>query len=539
MNNSNLKILLLEDVEYDARILEEYLKSTGFNIRLDWVSRQEDLIGWHNNHKYDIILSDFNLPGFSGLEALKLSNLLAPEVPFICVSGIIGEERAVELMHMGAADYVSKNRLEKLPVSIKRVLNEAREKASIIVAERMLQQSEERMRDIIMSSYDWIWETDKHWSITYTSEQVEPILGYNPGEITGKSLVEFMYEEERRKFNVLRRSIINEKCVIKELEIRCMHKTGKEVWVMANGFPFFDKEGNSIGYRGVGKDITDQKRMITELVEAKEKAEKSDRLKTAFLNNISHEIRTPLSGILGVANTLFLPGLGQEEKETYLKLLDENSERLLITINNYIDISLIMTGNLRLKSLPLNIPQILNNAKEKFMPRCCEKKIGFNIVSVNCINTRIYGDQELLEKAVFHLVDNAVKFTVSGSVTLGARFRDDKLVFSIKDTGPGIDVNSQNRIFEPFIQEDTTLSRGFEGNGLGLSIANGIIRLMGGSIDVKSEAGRGSIFSIELYNSNTKISEEQTFSENQSKSRMKAPGILTSLGTRAARVLNY
>lgn len=539
MSDKNLNLLLLEDVEYDAINLMEFLKSAGFDCNFDWVSEKDPFIEKLKYGNYDIILSDYRLPGFSGVEALKISRQLLPDVPFICVSGTIGEEMAVDLIHLGASDYVIKDRLSKLPVSIEKALNEAREKATRLEAETKLMQSEERLRDIIMSSYDWIWETDTKWRYTYVSEQVEKIIGYHPDEVMGKTPIDFMPEEERYKFHEILRLCIQENIVINDLENRCLHKNGAEVWLLTNGFPVFNADGYLVGYRGIDKDITEQKRLTTELIEAKEKAELSDRLKTAFMNNISHEIRTPLSVILGFADILFQPGLELEEREAYLKILHENSDRLLDTITNYMDISLLMSGNIKAKRTPVDMQKLLENAKEKFLPRCNEKNLTLNIENADRGKLSYYGDQELLERAVFHLIDNAVKFTVTGSVTLGVRHNDNSLEFFIRDTGPGIDIDAQNRIFNVFIQGENTLTRNYEGNGLGLSIAKAIAELMGGTINVNSEVGKGTVFSLELYRNNELFSADQSSLNNHTNGRVEASVVVTPVEGRARRVLNY
>ena len=210
MISKELKILSLEDVEDDAIIIRELLKGEGFIFLFDHVSTESDFTDKLKSEKYDIILSDYNLPGFSGIAALLISKKICPDVPFICVSGAIGEDLAVELMHLGASDYIIKDKLAKLPISISRALKENKERNSRIEAEDSLKESEARFRDIILSSYDWVWEIDSNWKYSYSSDKIGAILGYTNEEIIGKSPFDLMTEDEKEKLGLSFSKIVDE-----------------------------------------------------------------------------------------------------------------------------------------------------------------------------------------------------------------------------------------------------------------------------------------------------------------------------------------
>jgi len=496
MKSKGLKILCLEDVEDDAIIIRELLSAEGLIFQFVHVSGESEFTDRLKSEKFDIILSDYNLPGFSGIAALLLSKKICPGVPFICISGTIGEDLAVELMHIGASDYIIKDKLSKLPVSIQRALKEIEEHQSRVEAETSLKESEGRFRDIIMSSYDWVWEIDKNGKYCYTSDTIGNILGYSNEEVIGKSPFDFMPDDEKEILEPVFSKIAGEKGIIKDLENWNLHKDGHRVCLLTNGFPIFDDAGNLIGYRGVDKDITNFKNLNIELIRAKEKAESSDKLKTAFLNNISHEVRTPLNGILGFSEFVIQPDLPQEEKESYLKILNESSERLINTITNYMDISLIVSGNMSVKSKPVDLNHIFDKVYQKFLPKCIAKGLEFvKQIPVDVIPSLIC-DGVLLEKALSHMVDNAIKFTIKGSITLGLSCTDNDFELFVKDTGSGIDLEAQSTVFQIFMQEDVANTRGYEGSGLGLSIAKGLVELMGGRIRMDSEKGKGSAFYI-------------------------------------------
>ncbi len=236
-----------------------------------------------------------------------------------------------------------------------------------------------------------------------------------------------------------------------------------------------------------------------ELQIAKEKAEESTRLKTAFLNNISHEIRTPLNGILGFGQLLSNEQLLPQEREKYLTMLEESSNRLITTVTNFIDISQLQSKSqtvFKTAILPENIiEEIVSIFKER------NKKNGVNIdyqTPINTYDIYLNTDKELLHKILFHLVDNAVKFTQVGTINIGFEQEETNLKFFIKDTGIGIENSKKEFIFNEFEQGKSSSNRGYEGSGLGLSVAKGYIELLGGKIWVESELGKGTTFYFSL-----------------------------------------
>jgi PAS domain S-box-containing protein len=625
MDSKGLKILCLEDDDDDAIIIRELLISEGLIFQFDHVSTESEFTDKLRSEKFDIILSDYNLPGFSGIAALLLSKKICPDVPFICISGTIGEDLAVELMHIGASDYIIKDKLSKLPVAIERALKEIEEHHSRVEAENSLKESEARFRDIIMSSYDWVWEIDRNGKYSYSSDTIAGILGYKKEEVIGKSPFDFMSDDEKEIVGPIFSKIAGENGIIKDLENWNLHKDGHRVCLLTNGFPVFDDIYDLIGYRGVDKDITnrklaeeeirklsrateqspvsviitdlqgnityanqtvirltgysfeelkgknprifssgekpkeeyknlwntlssgnewkgefhnkkkngelfwesasispivnekgkmthflavkeditERKNLTDDLIEAKVRAEASDKLKTAFLNNISHEVRTPLNGILGFSQIMIQPDIQQADKESYLEILNESSERLVNTITNYMDISLIVSGNMSVKSKPVDLTLILDKVYQKFLPKCKTKNLEFVKQIPSDTKTPLISDDGLLEKVLSHLLDNAIKFTIKGIITFGFNYSDDEYEIFVKDTGSGIDPVAQSTVFQIFMQADVTNTRGYEGSGLGLSIAKGLVELMGGRISLESEKGIGSAFYITFPNLNS------------------------------------
>ena len=241
------------------------------------------------------------------------------------------------------------------------------------------------------------------------------------------------------------------------------------------------------------------KKESSELKAAMLKAEESDRLKTSFINNISHEIRTPLNGILGFGQMLSNQSLSMEEKDRYLSMMKISSNRLTRMIVNFIDISLINSGNQTVLNEEININKLINEVCNQFRDSFFSAgiRVGYEFPKLKR-DLILLTDHEMFSKILGHLIDNAIKFSHQGTITVGYKLEKPGIIFYVRDSGIGISEENQERIFERFMQEDYSSTRGYEGSGLGLSIAKGFVELLGGKIWVKSQKGKGSTFFFHL-----------------------------------------
>ncbi len=232
---------------------------------------------------------------------------------------------------------------------------------------------------------------------------------------------------------------------------------------------------------------------------AKEKAESGDRLKTAFMHNISHEIRTPLNGILGFGQLMLQEDVTPAEREQYFDVLQQSSGRLMNTITDYMDISLIASGNMEVYKKPFHPADILNDIYNEYLKACQLKNLTLKVHHPPDPDTiQILTDYELVSKVLDHLVDNAIKFTPQGTIAIGYEMKDDFIEFYVRDTGIGIAPENQEFIFQNFAQADTSKFRAHEGSGLGLSIAKEILDLLRGTIRVQSAKNEGAGFYFTL-----------------------------------------
>jgi PAS domain S-box-containing protein len=242
-------------------------------------------------------------------------------------------------------------------------------------------------------------------------------------------------------------------------------------------------------------DITERVRASEQMKLAKEKAEKSDKLKTSFLNNISHEVRTPLNGILGFAELISQTNLSDEERKDSLFMLHESSDRLLNTITNYMDISLITSGSLTVHKKDFLPASHLRSVFEDYKEICSAKDLELVLhIPEFTEDLTLNSDPEIFHKILAHLLNNAIKFTQKGTISYGYFAKEEFIEVFVKDTGVGIGNESLDLVFDFFVKEDRGPLMITEGSGLGLSIAKGMIDVIGGEIRVESQLGAGSCF---------------------------------------------
>jgi len=280
-----------------------------------------------------------------------------------------------------------------------------------------------------------------------------------------------------------------------ELDLKSSGNYGTIGWVTSRCLPTFNINGEIISLHGTIQDITEKKESEIELIKAKERAEESDRLKSAFLANMSHEIRTPMNGILGFAGLLKEPGLNGEDQQEYIRIIEKSGARMLNIINDIVDISKIESGLMEISRKETNINEQMEYVYTFFKPETESKELQLLLKKKLSIEEAIITtDREKIYAILTNLVKNAIKYTNKGLIEFGCDKKGDKLEFFVKDTGIGIANNRQEAIFERFIQADISDIQALQGAGLGLSISKAYVELLEGRMWLESQEGKGSTF---------------------------------------------
>lgn len=734
MNSQSHKILLVEDEFFDAELNIREIKKVLPTSQFELVDNREKYQHFLTTFVPDIIISDYNLPAFDGLSALKIAQKICPMTPFIMVTGSINEDTAVECMKAGATDYVLKDSLKRLGPSVLSALEQKKIKQERIDAFETIRLNEARYRYMFHSNPQpmWIYDVEtlaflevneaaiEHYGYTeeeflsMTIKDIRPedeldklmhslelnefqinqsgewkhikkngevifveivshLVIHNDrkarhvliNDITERKKTEEKLLRERKLLRTLidnlpvtiyvkdaecRKIISNradldiigaksEEEVIGKTDIETFNneigvrgftddqmviKSGKAVinreedfydatgmqrWLVTSKIPLPDEDGQIIGLVGIGRDITEQKlaqdqilklskgieqspasieitdlngiieyvnpkfsettgyspeeiigqharllkselmspdtyadlwstissggiwrkellnrkkdgttfwesvtltsiksekgtitnyiaikedisarkQMESELILAKEKAEESDRLKSAFLANMSHEIRTPLNSIIGFSELLNDPAFDEEQKAEFVRTIVENGNSLLVIISDIMDFSMLEARQIMIRPEKISCQKLIRDVIGDFTKKARVKGIDL-LVDVPETNEDVFFESDFYRiKQIFsNLVGNSVKFTSKGHISVGYERKDDYIEFHVKDTGIGIPKEFHQAIFERFRQVDTARTRKYGGNGLGLAISKNLVNLLGGTIWVES-----------------------------------------------------
>jgi PAS domain S-box-containing protein len=458
---------------------------------------------------------------------------------------------------------------------VKLVVEDVRDITERKHAEKLIQENEEKYHRIFDNIQDVYYETSIDGTINEVSPSIKILSKgqYHRDELIGKSMYNFYSDSNDRTALI---SKIKEQGTVSDFEITLKNKDGSQIPCSISSKICFDPQGRPEKIIGSMRDITEQKKTLQEIIivnkelafqneekekraaeliiankelafqnnekdkraaeliiankelayqnkekekraieltNAKENAEESDRLKSAFLTNMSHEIRTPMNGILGFTELLKEPNLTSDEQQDYIQIIQISGARMLNTINNIVDVSKIESGLIQVDIKETNINEKIEFTYKFFKPEVeikglqflLTKKLPSNEAIIKTDNEKVYG-------ILTNLVRNAIKFTYEGSIEFGYEKKGEYLEFFVKDTGIGIPKNQKELIFDRFRQGSESHNRGYEGSGLGLSISKSYVEMLDGKIWVESEEGKGSTFYFTIpYNS---VMEERTEIEN-------------------------
>jgi PAS domain S-box-containing protein len=376
--------------------------------------------------------------------------------------------------------------------------NAARNRAEIeTLADRMweLQESEERFRGLIDALGDLVVHRDREGGIVYANKVFADLVGLDPRDLVGQTLAQLGVDV----------GIVPDAAFS---DGECLSSTDVAIR-SANGIRWFswielsvrDKTSDHVSHRAIARDITSRKRAETALINARERAEYASQAKSRFLATVSHEIRTPMNGIMGMAKLLADTELSPEQR-TYVGAVSTSASALLALIEDLLDYSKIEAGRFDAEPQPMSPREITDNVVELLAAKAFAKDIGMGCHVAPDVPQMITADPGRVRQVLLNLLGNAIKFTDSGgvllTVTRSGEGAGDMIRFSVADTGPGLQPDDTQRIFEEFEQADGSSTRTHGGAGLGLAISKRLVNSMGGTISVASQPGKGSDFVFEI-----------------------------------------
>ncbi|NQV35828.1 MAG: response regulator [Phycisphaeraceae bacterium] len=524
--SDKLKILMVEDMPTDAELNEMELRRAGISFDSRLVETEEGFLEQLEQFAPDIVLADYNLPNFSGRQALKLLQERSPSTPLILVTGALEDEVAVECIKDGAANYVIKDHLVRLGSAVESAMENNR----IIAQRRRAEEEEQKAKEhlVQVQTIERIFNLVPDILLVFT--ETAKLLRQNKA-------FEDLLQCYAPKLG-LDKTDLSER-ILQEVTDKMAHGRSSEI-VLAGDTPCsehapedsrslvlqFDMSRMEIE-EGVDrivslKDITARKTIESELRtrveelnllskqleqeteranEMATKAEEANQAKSLFLANMSHEIRTPMNAIIGFSDALAEQSLSKENLADVDDIRD-SAQNLLGLINDILDFSKIEAGRLDVEIIDCSLGKLLHSVESLMHATAQNKGIGFSINTEGQLPANIRTDPTRVRQCLVNLISNAIKFTDAGQVSIGVSLEDiedqPSVRFDVSDTGVGIPEDKQHEVFGLFTQVDNSTTRKFGGTGLGLSITRQLTELLGGTLTLESEVDKGSTFSITI-----------------------------------------
>jgi len=493
---ADLRVLVLEDNLIDAELAILTLDQAGYACQWDCVDTREAFLRRLAQQAYDLVISDYNLPTFDGLSAVQLLRQRDPDLPFILVSGTLGEETAIESLKAGATDYVIKSHLARLSPVVARALRERDE-------QRQRREAEARYRDLFENANDMIYTRDLHGYFTSVNGMGERLTGYTREELLRMSLEQLFSPEylHLRAAEVVKRQ--GEAALSAAEELEFIRKDGARVFVEVSSRLIYEN-GRPTGVQGIARDVSERKRAEEERKHLEDQLLQAQKMESigTLAGGIAHDFNNMLTAIIGNIQLVL--------ESTPLASLDYP---LLAEIEKAATRATALTRQLLTFSRrqPLERRTIDLNGTINELSQMLRRLIGENVdvtIRLNSELSPIFADPAQIQQVVMNLAVNARDAMPGGGqllIATGEVILDEQACRNspwarpgryaqlvVGDTGVGMDAELQQRIFEPFF---TTKERG-KGTGLGLSVVYGIIKQHEGFVEVESAPGQGTTFTI-------------------------------------------
>jgi len=488
-----LHVLLLEDSKLDAQIIAAHLEEGGLPVELARVESRTTFERALQTGPVDLILSDYNIPGFGGDEALVVARRECPHTPFIFVSGALGEHAAVELLKRGATDYVLKDRLERLVPSVERALRESSEKAERHKAEERLRERERTLSTLMRNLPGMAFRRaySRPWRIQFASDGCRPLTGYEPStlyawdELGWESVMH--PDDVARVEEELRAAMAEGRQLTTTYRIRTASGEERWVWERSQVHPALGSDDASV--EGFATDITQQK-------ETEAEVRRRIEFEQQLIGIVSHDLRTPLNSItLGAAALLRQEGLNPAGTRSVRRIL-ASAERAARMIRDLLDFTQArLGGGIPVTPRAVSLHALLSQVVEEFEHSHPERKIDL----LEASEIEAEWDPDRIMQALTNLIGNAVAYSPrETTVTLRSRLEGAEAVIEVHNLGEPIPESRMASLFKPLSRGAGKVDLQTRSIGLGLYIVHSIARAHDGEVSVRSSAEDGTTFALRL-----------------------------------------
>src|SRR5258706_8573082 len=505
--NPPLRLLIVEDVEDDAMLTIRERRRAGYEREVERGETAAAMAAALNQRTWDLVIADYSLPQFSGPAALEVLKSTSLDIPFIIISGSIGDDLAVEAMKSGAHDYMLKGNLKRLAPSVERELRDAEVRRQRRRTELALDDSEARKAAIFDSALDSIISVNHAGEIIEFNPQAERTFLYNRDQVLGRLMVELIIPPDLREThqqafeNHLARG--NGSMPGKRIELTAMRSDGSEFPIELSLTSINTTAGPI--FTAYIRDLTEQKQQeeirerSRELEEQNIRIHEANRLKSEFLANMSHELRTPMNAVIGFSQLLVDGKTGPRtaDQSEHINDILTSGQHLLQLINDVLDLAKIEAGKMDLEPETFSVKEAADEVCAVMRTVASQRNVKIQVKGLANAD-KVTLDHRKFKQVLYNLLSNAVKFSHDNGEVKVAFSLDSRqqLRLQVKDYGIGIKQEDLPRVFREFEQLDSGAARRFPGTGLGLALTKKIVELHNGSISVESEFGKGSTFIV-------------------------------------------
>lgn len=481
--------MLVDDDEADRRLVKLVLSKASPLVQFDIETAQNaaEAACRLTDASYDVVLLDLGLPDSSGVDTVRKAHYVNPDVPIVVLTGLDDEETGLEAIRNGAEDYIVKGKsLEYLLV---RTIRYTIERKRAIRQARQLASEKELLSVTLSSMGDGVIAVDATRTVVLFNRMAEKLTGWKFEQASAKNINELfrLVDQKSRKplLSPVEKAFESGRV---ESQTNCdliVDQNNARHPVSLTAAPICKNSGTIMGVVMVLHDISREREI--------------DKMKTDFVSSVSHELRTPLTSIKAYTTTLLRDKtMPDHVRNEFLDIINDESDRLAKLIDNLLEVSKIEAGAVKINRRDVDVAVVIERVFSCLRPLADKKNIRLE-KDMPAETVKMQADEEKLESVLTNLTNNAIKFTGDGGeVRVSAQFDNEYLVLQVRDNGPGIPAENLPKIFDRFYRVQDHNNRTVKGTGLGLTIVKDIVMMHGGRVDVQSEVGKGTTFTVFL-----------------------------------------
>jgi PAS domain S-box-containing protein len=490
--NAQLNLLLVEDSENDAAMIVRLLEKAGYKVHWELIEDAGQMRDALSGQQWDAVISDYNLPQFDALSALTLTQQSGFDIPFIVVSGCIGEETAVEMMKAGAKDYIMKDNLSRLAPALERELRDSQALREQRRTEAALHESDQRFHAAFENAAIGMALIAPDGNFLKVNNALCELTGYSEKELLSRNLMDITHPDDQENSLKNMHKTLSGEINHYHLEKRYIHKQGQVIWVLLSISLVRNNDNGPLYFISQIQDISEHKKYELELQELNISKDK-------FFSIIAHDLKSMFNNILGFSDLLKTEIRTSDAAtiEQYIDMINSSAHQTYAILASLLEWANSQRGKIPFNPAPVVLSELLNEELDVLRKNAGQKNIELKI----CIpdNFVLTADKDMLKTILRNLISNAIKFTPkNGKIELHATQGGQQVEIAVCDNGAGMTRKTLDKLFKLDIINSTPGTENERGTGLGLMLCSDFVKKHGGKIWAESECGKGSTFKFTM-----------------------------------------